>query len=404
MINTIQIAWRFLIGRHSSGLISFSFYLSIIGLAIGTASLLLISSFSNGFSEKVQSKLASIDGEVRIEKYGSNPNSYLSEKEIIEIKDSISKYTFIESFSTFSQTQAMLQSGQQSDGTLLFGISQELLLDLSSESTFHLTKEAFIGKKIVLGTDLAENLGLTVGDIVNVFDLNLLTTKKQIKGINVELVGTIKTGFSEYDKTISFIPENTYQQFYDTQNSATGILLNIENNSISNNINKLREKIRFPYMVNSWKDRHSVLLQWMSIYHIPIQLVMGFITLLAIFNISSTLWMISLDKTKNIGILKALGYTKTQVRNIFLLKGIIIGLIGITSGFVLSLFILILQSKFHIISLSSEVYFLDYLPVSPNFKEFSIIIMSVLITTILFSFIPANNVKNVIPAKVLKED
>jgi len=404
LINSIQIAWRFLIGRHSSGLISFSFYLSIIGLAIGTASLLLISSFSNGFSEKVQSKLASIDGEIRIEKYGSNPNSYLSENEIIELKDSISKYTFIESFSTFSQTQAMLQSGQQSDGTLLFGISQELLLDLSSESTIHLTKEVFTGKKIVLGTELAENLGLIVGDIVNIFDLNLLTTKQQIKGINIELVGTIKTGFSEYDKTISFIPENTYHQFYDTQNSATGILLNIENNSISNNINKLREKIRFPYMVNSWKDRHSVLLQWMSIYHIPIQLVMGFITLLAIFNISSTLWMISLDKTKNIGILKALGYTKTQVRNIFLLKGIIIGLIGIASGFVLSLFILILQSKFHIISLSSEVYFLDYLPVSPNFKEFSIIIMSVLITTILFSFIPANNVKNVIPAKVLKED
>lgn len=404
MINSVQIAWRFLIGRHSSGLISFSFYLSIIGLAIGTASLLLISSFSNGFAEKVQSKLASIDGEIRIEKYSSNINSYLSEKEIIEIKDSISNYPFVESFSTFSQTQAMLQSGQQSDGTLLFGVSKELLIELSSESSIHFPNEVFTENEIVLGSDLAENLGLTLGDIVNIFDLNLLTMKQQIKGLKVELVGIIKTGFSEYDKTISFIPEQTFKQFYETQNSATGILLNIENNLSSKNINKLRENIQFPYMVNSWKDRHAVLLQWMSIYHIPIKLVMGFITLLAIFNISSTLWMISLDKTKNIGILKALGYTKYQVRNIFLLKGLIIGSIGISIGFILSICIFVLQSKYHIISLSSEVYFLDYLPVSPDFKEIFIILISILITTILFSFIPANNVKNVIPAKVLKED
>ena len=69
MINLFQIAWRFLKGRHYSGLITFSFYLSIIGLAIGTASLLLISGFSNGFSEKVKAKLETIDGEIRIEKY-----------------------------------------------------------------------------------------------------------------------------------------------------------------------------------------------------------------------------------------------------------------------------------------------------------------------------------------------
>ena len=83
MINLIQIAWRFLIGRHSSGLISFSFFLSVIGLAIGTASLLLISGFSNGFSDKVQTKLASIDGKIRIEKYGEFPNSLLHENESV---------------------------------------------------------------------------------------------------------------------------------------------------------------------------------------------------------------------------------------------------------------------------------------------------------------------------------
>jgi len=401
LINIIQISWRFLKGRHSSGLISFSFYLSIIGLAIGTASLLLISAFSNGFSNEVQSKLATIDGEIRIEKYG---NSLISKNEIDNIKETLNEFSEINQIYTYSQTHAMLQTGQQSDGSLLFGVKSKLFTTLSSHSKLYPKKIDFAGNSIVLGHKIAENLGLEIGDQVNLFDLDLLTNSKQIKGLSLKLIGTIETGFSEYDKLISFIPENIYQDFYVANSNFSGLILDLNSIKTAEIANELRENINFPFIINTWEDRHSVLLQWMNIYHIPIQMVMGFITLLAIFNISSTLWMISIDKTGSVGILKAIGYSNQQVRNIFIIKGIIIGSIGIIIGLVLSISIYFLQNKYQLISLSSDVYFLDYLPILPKIKESIVIISGIFISTFLLSNIPANIVKSINPASALKED
>jgi lipoprotein-releasing system permease protein len=401
LISLIQISWRFLKGRNSSGLISFSFYLSIFGLGIGTASLLLISAFSNGFSSEVQSKLATIDGEIRIEKYS---NSLISIDEINKIQESLNIIPGINKFYTYSQTHAMLQTGQQSDGSLLFGVKNNLFLTLSSHSKLYPTNIIFEGNSIVLGYKVAENLGLEIGDQVNLFDLDLLTNSKQIKGLSLKLIGTIETGFSEYDKLISFIPQNIYQNFYSTESKYSGLILDVISNNTAELANEIRENINFPFIINTWEERHSVLLQWMNIYHIPIQMVMGFITLLAIFNINSTLWMISIDKTGNVGILKAMGYSKHQLKNIFIIKGIIISSIGIIIGLVLSMSIYFLQNNYQIISLSSDVYFLDYLPILPNIKESLIIIGGIFISTLLLSNIPANIVKNINPAVALKEN
>ena len=402
MINLTQIAWRFLLGRNSSGLISFSFYLSIIGLAIGTASLLLISAFSSGFSKKVQTKLATIDGEIRIEKYSYDNNSQISNIELEKLKLKIKNISGIKSLSEYSQTQAMLQSGQQSDGTLLFGVNNSLLNDLLSESSFQIF-ENFENNNIILGLELAKNMGLSIGDEVNLFDLNLLTNKQQIRGVKLNLIGTVSTGFSEYDKLISFIPQNTFNEFYNI-NSITGIIINtktIDNIEVSN---FLRDIINFPYIVNTWQERHSILLQWMNIYYIPIQLVMSFITLLAIFNISSTLWMISLDKIGNVCILKTMGFSDIQIRNIFILKGLIIGLMGISIGILFSGIIYFIQEKYKVFTLSSEVYFLDYLPMSINYFEIISIIFIISFSTLFFSLIPANKIKSVVPNEILREN
>ena len=99
-----------------------------------------------------------------------------------------------------------------------------------------------------------------------------------------------------------------------------------------------------------------------------------------------------------------MGYSSKQVQYIFVLKGAIIGTIGIISGLTLSVIVYFLQNNYHIISLSSEVYFLDYLPINPNSIEILTILIGIFFATLLLALIPANNVKNVIPAIALKED
>ena len=106
----------------------------------------------------------------------------------------------------------------------------------------------------------------------------------------------------------------------------------------------------------------------------------------------------------NVGILKAMGYSSKQVQHIFVLKGAIIGTIGIITGLTLSVIVYFLQKNYQIISLSSEVYFLDYLPIYPNLIEIMTILIGIFFVTLLLALFPANNVKNLNPTLALKED
>ena len=403
MTNTLKIAWKFINARNSSGLISFSFYLSVIGLAIGTASLLLISFFSNGFDSKVKSKLAMIDGELRLEKYNNDNRLNFTQKDYEEILLRIKNIKDIKSISKYSQIHAMLQSGQHTEGTLIYGIDFKLLNELSTESKLLINGE-FQGNNLIMGEELCKNLGLQIGDKITLFDLDALTNHQNIKGLNLNLIGTISTGFFEYDKLISFIPEETFQSFYNSEKLFSGLVVN----SISGNNEQLsksfNEILTFPYIIKTWQERHGLLLEWMNVYNIPIQMVMWFITLLSIFNVSSTIWMTSLDKTKNIAILKIIGFRNSQIRNIFIFKGIIIGFLGIFSGVTFSSLIYYLQSNYHVIKLSSEIYFLEYLPVKINYNQIFFILIFILSTVTLFSFIPANIIKKTNPPETLKEN
>ena len=94
---------------------------------------------------------------------------------------------------------------------------------------------------------------------------------------------------------------------------------------VLNNLNN--SFVYFPYNINSWKERHITLYNWLQVYHVPIQLVIIFVTILAICNIGVTLWMVALEKTKEIGILKSIGFTKNMISKIFMYQGIYIGLI-----------------------------------------------------------------------------
>ena len=114
--------------------------------------------------------------------------------------------------------------------------------------------------------------------------------------------------------------------------------------------------------------------------------------------------MTSLDKIKNIAILKIIGYKNSQIRNIFIFKGIIIGFLGIFLGVTFSSLIYYLQSNYHVIELSSEIYFLEYLPVKINYNQIFFILIFILSTVTLFSFIPANIIKKTNPPETLKEN
>ena len=134
----------------------------------------------------------------------------------------------------------------------------------------------------------------------------------------------------------------------------------------------------------------------------PIIIIFGMISLVAVVNIISALTMIVLDKTKAIGILQAIGFRKKQINLIFLTKGIIIGIIGSMTGLSIALILGYIQMKYHILSISEDIYFMDYLPLAFNVKNTIFIVVAGIISSIIASYWPAKIAANIKPANAVR--
>lgn len=407
MINELFIAWRILKGKHSFGIISYSSTLSIIGLAIGSASIILIGAFSQGFSNEVKKKLSSLDGHIRIEKFGSDQNSFITKNEFVEITEKLAHTPEIHSIHSYYQANGMLLNNNLSEGSIVFGVNESLIHELTKNSKkLNFNLQNFNDTTIILGSELAKNLNIEIGDNVNLFNLTSMIQSHGLKAVNIPVLGTIETGFLEYDKSLSFIPQNFSKSFFDQSEKMTGVIVNLSDYRSAEIVKaEIQNSLGIiPFVTSTWLDRHEMLFSWMNYFHQPLQLLMVFISILAIFNISSILWMMIVEKSKNIAVLKTMGFSNSQVTRVFLWMGFIIGISGITFGIILAGLILFLQDNYHFISLSSEVYFLDYLPVDFNIHNIIFVGVFGVLLNLIFSILPIMNIKNIMPAEILRED
>ena len=187
-------------------------------------------------------------------------------------------------------------------------------------------------------------------------------------------------------------------------NAASGLILNLDN---PQNVDMLESIIHqkmdmYPYMITTWKQRHSSLLEWLTLYDIPIKLIMIFIIAVGIFNTAASLWMIIIEKTKDIGIMKSMGLNDNNIQKIIIKEGAIIGLAGAIGGIVLSSVVLYLQTTYHFITLSNDIYFMDYLPVQLDPIYFLFYPSCAFFITIAFSYFPAQKATKSTPAQSLR--
>ena len=158
----------------------------------------------------------------------------------------------------------------------------------------------------------------------------------------------------------------------------------------------------YPCIVTTWKERHASLLNWLNIYDIPIKLIMYFITVIGIFNIGASLWMIIIEKTRDFAILQSIGIDRSDISNIILIEGAIIGFIGSILGIIFSLVILNLEIIYHFIKLPNDIYFMDNLPIHISPVYFIVYPFFTFIVTILFSYLPASRAAKISPSEALR--
>ena len=397
---SLHLALRHLNSSVKSNFSSFAGKLSIIGLSFGIASLILTISVYQGFENTISDKIASFDGHYRFQDIlgrSTDENSDLN-----AVLEDILKEKNNSIIRSFVQGPVLIRKGINAEGVIVEGINGDKLVkplnNLIISGTGNLSDNT-----IIIGKSLADKYGLIIGDPLVVFDLTSISDISGIKRLKQFTVGGIfHSGLSEYDKNMVYTSIFSAQYLLGMEEYISGKVVYLSQNDISSFPLLINEKLRYPYYATSWKEKHHTLFKWLEVQKLPIIIIFGMISLVAVVNIISALTMIVLDKTKAIGILQAIGFRKKQINLIFLTKGIIIGIIGSMTGLSIALILGYIQMKYHILSISEDIYFMDYLPLAFNIKNTIFIVIAGIISSIIASYWPAKIAANIKPANAVR--
>ena len=397
---SLHLALRHLSSSDKSNFSSFAGRLSIIGLAFGIASLILTISVYQGFENTISNKIASFDGHYRIQDVLGRAIDEDSDIDITLNKIDFDNNSPI--VQSFVQGPAMIRKGMNAEGVIIEGISGNELVqplkDLIIRGKGTLSKNS-----IIIGKSLSDKYGLAIGDPLVVFDLSSIADISAIDRLKqFTIQGIFHSGLSEYDNTMIYTSIQNAQYLLGLEEKISGKIIYFNGKILPQFSHFIDEELNYPYYSTSWKEKHHTLFKWLEVQKLPIIIIFGMISLVAIVNIISALTMIVLDKTRTIGSLQAIGFRRKSINLIFLSKGAIIGVIGSLIGLFIALLLGWVQEKYHILSISEDIYFMDHLPISFNINNILLILFFGIISSLFASFWPAKIAANIKLADAMK--
>ena len=398
----LRISWRHLCSRKSQKFISLITFISMGGVALGVMALIVVIAVMTGFGQNLRDKILGTNSHIVVTQAMSNgmedyENVLEKVKTVPQVKDA----------APFILKQVMLTFGQRSSGVVIRGVDPEreanisdLQKNLTEGKLSYLDhapqsaadQEAGIQRKgIILGKELARNLGAYTGDILGILSPSVRMTPLGIipKIKIVEVVGIFESKMYEYDANLAFISISSAQSLFSMNNRVTGIEIKVADIDAAGKIAEtIKDKLGRPYFVRDWMQMNKNLFSALKVEKITMFIILILIILVAAFNIISTLFMVVMDKAKDIAILKSMGATRRSIMQIFSMQGLIIGICGTALGCIAGFTIVpnlneivgFIEWLFEFKAFPQDVYYLDELPSQIQwFDSFLIIVFSVLI-------------------------
>ena len=380
---------RLFFSSQSNFLFKTTNIVSIISLALGIASLNIVLGAVSGFESKVSEKLSSISGYTTI--------NHLFEDEFSTDQSLMPDFYsgFSSSLVSYVEKPAILKSKDNSSNILIYGLDKKDFKEFNLFSSLNTNLDTISENHIVVGSLLAKNLNLSIGDEIVIF--NPLISKKgkeRSRFLLLEIKEIYHSGIEDYDSRLVFIPINTVQSYFNLDDSITGWMnfdpsLNIDN-------------VDYPFYQLSLNDRHSDLFEWIDTQQWPIIFIFSLIVLVSYFNLMGSINILFYEKRYNLAIMKTYGMSNSKISLIFIIQGMILAFIGAIFGILLSLFIIFMQEEFQFISLSENIYFVSYLPIIFSINNAIYTLSFSLICSVLFSSISLAYLLSINPSKILK--
>jgi len=355
----------------SSGLIAL---FSALGVMIGTWLLIFVLSAINGFEDEVNRQLMGKDAHIEINRHQMAP---FADPE--SLRRRVLENPEVTAAAPYVLAKTVISNRGHQDGIVVYGIDAELargvigLSETVTRGTYRLDSLAdTAGRKfpaVILGASLAARLGAAPGDKVFLADFSQSDFSGFGGGMMPRIqpcvvAGTFESGMYQYDETLAYVSLTTAQRLFGLGDAVTGLQLRVRDPRQSTRVaNDLELGLGFPWRAVDWQAKNETLIKWMAYEKVLVGLALGIIIIIAAFNIISSLIMVVNDKTREIGILRAMGATRGAILRIFVYEGMLVGLLGSVAGTILGLFSVWLQHEFGVIRLPGDVYFVTILPV-----------------------------------------
>lgn len=394
------IAKRYLISRHKLNFITIISFLSIAGITIGVAALIVVLSVFNGFGSLVTSYLMSLDPHLRIVfKSESNDLLHSEIEEIIKSIDEIKSYSPFVSGKVLAlnrgKTEVInLRAVKSDEINLLYDFDK---LTISSKSN----PESEPENSIYIGIRLADKLEAVTGDTVTIVSPANIESVLLQSSIPLTKKFIVKAIFNsqnnEYDESLAITDLSVGQELLGFRKSFEGYEIKLIDRTKSEQIKAKLIGIIDPKIadVNTWYDFHKELYSVMQIERWVAYILLSLIIAVASFNILGSLSMSVLEKKRDIGIMKSFGVTEKSILKIFLNEGILIGIFGTLFGVMLGYFVCWLQLNFNIYPLDPTMYKIDSLPLEIRISDFFFVSGASMLLTFLAALFPARRAAKV---------
>lgn len=425
------IASRYLMSRRKQTIISVISLMSVLGVAIGVAALVVVMGVYNGFTSDIRDKILGANAHVTLlsadpaifdpvertqsasgteEEDGAEAGAEQASP-LASVLAEVQAVPGVKAATPYIYTEVLLSTPRGATGLVVRGVDPlqagtalQLLRDMPAGDARDLAREGVPG--IVIGKNLAARFGLTVGSRVNLLSpmgqRSAAGFTPKIRSFRV--VGMFSSGMTDYDSRLAYISLDAARELLGLpEGRVSGIEAFCEDPYQAREIAAtIQKQLGPPFYAQNWMDLNASLFAALQLERIGMFIVLAMVILVGSFSIITSLVMLVMEKTRDIAILMSMGATAGAIRRIFMLQGLIIGMVGTGIGYVLGLGLAWLLKKYQFIDLPPGVYTMDKLPMLIDVSDTLLIGVVAMIMCFLATIYPARQAARLKPAEALR--
>ncbi len=411
----LRIAGRYLRSRRSSRSLSLNTVVSVGGVTVGVMALVVVLGVMNGLRNDLQERILVASPHMRVLTFGPG----LRMDDWRGAMEKVRQEPGVVAVAPEVISQALITTGHDyAEGVQVLGVDADTgALSVTSlprsitrgDLSFKATSGGVDGA-IVLGHRLAGRLSVVPGDVVTLLSFSGAKVNPAL-GVAVpkywrfEVTGLFDTGMFQYDNTFVVLSRLVAQKFTGLGDAVSGLQVRVEDPSLAPEIGRrLEDRLGYPYRALDWQTQNSTLFSALQLEKLAMGLIIFFIMIVAAFNIVGTLTMVVTEKTKEIGILQAMGLPAPAVGRIFLIQGAIIGCVGVALGLLGGLSVALVVDRWRWIKIDPAIYFIDHLPIHIEPLDVAVVVVASVAIAIVATVHPSRLAARLTPVEAIRHE